>query len=130
MAATRLYETLNSSPSNYANYTAAFKRGDFEKAVELYSSALEKDDTLVAARNNRAQALLNLERWPAAEADAAAVLELEPENVKALLRLATASERQGQADRARQTLERALQLQPANKEAAAALNRLESGQSA
>ncbi|KAK2080672.1 hypothetical protein QBZ16_000526 [Prototheca wickerhamii] len=108
----------------------AFKRGDFEKAVELYSSALEKDGTLVAARNNRAQALLNLERWPAAEADAAAVLELEPENVKALLRLATASERQGQADRARQTLERALQLQPANKEAAAALNRLESGQSA
>lgn len=56
------------------------------QAVQQYSEALEADPQLTAARNNRALAHLKLQHFDAAEADADAVLQAQPENVKALLR--------------------------------------------
>lgn len=56
------------------------------QAVSLYSQALSKDGGLVAALNNRALAYLKLGAHTDAEADASAVLQLEPRNVKARLR--------------------------------------------
>ena len=52
------------------------------------------------------------------------VLQSEPQNVKALLRRATAREAHGDVDAAVQDLSAVLHLEPHNKEAAAALDRL------
>jgi RNA polymerase II-associated protein 3 len=56
------------------------------QALQQYSSALDADPQLMAALNNRALAHLKLQQFAAAEADASAVLQAEPRNVKALLR--------------------------------------------
>lgn len=58
----------------------------YVQAVQQYSKALEADPQLMAARNNRALSYLKLQQHNAAEADASAVLQAEPRNVKALLR--------------------------------------------
>lgn len=60
------------------------------QAVKLYSEALESDSTLAAAYNNRALAHLKLNNLADAEADCGYVLQLEPRNVKALLRRGSA----------------------------------------
>ncbi|CAG9466316.1 unnamed protein product [Pedinophyceae sp. YPF-701] len=70
----------------------AFAAGRNEDAVEFYTKALEINPGLVAARNNRAMALLRLGKLDAAIADCTAVLEAEPNNVKALLRRGAARE--------------------------------------
>lgn len=57
-----------------------------EQALQQYGRALEADPQLAAARNNRALAHLKLRQFDAAEADATAVLQAQPRNVKALLR--------------------------------------------
>ncbi len=60
------------------------------QAVQKYGEALAANPKLVAALNNRCLALLKLKRYEQAEGDASAVLALEPNNVKALLRRANA----------------------------------------
>lgn len=100
------------------NAFAAFKRCEWEAAVQLYSAALEADASLLAARNNRAQALLHLQRWQEAGADAEAVLAAQPDNVKALLRRAAAAQALSQHSAARADLERVLVLEPGHREAA------------
>lgn len=60
------------------------------QAIALYSQALVLDPGLTAAHNNRAACLLKLGKWHEAVADCDAVLEAAPDNVKALLRRATA----------------------------------------
>ena len=102
----------------------AFGRGDFAAAVEHYSCCVELDATLVAARNNRAMALLKLGRWADALADCDAVLAADASNVKALLRKGQAHQELGDSDAARAVLQRALELQPENQDAKAALDRL------
>ncbi|XP_040901294.1 sperm-associated antigen 1-like isoform X1 [Toxotes jaculatrix] len=66
----------------------AFRANDYEEAVAYYSRSLSIAPT-VAAYNNRAQAEINLKHWHKAMTDCQSVLELEPGNVKALLRRAT-----------------------------------------
>ena len=60
------------------------------QAVEHYSRAVELDDTLLVAYNNRAMAWLKLEEWQKAQQDCTHVLSRDPANVKALLRQANA----------------------------------------
>ena len=96
---------------------SAFKKGDYSLAVEHYSACLELDSTLVAARNNRAMALLKLQRWQDALTDCDQVLSDEPGNVKALLRKAEAHKQLGDLLTARTVFESALALEPANQEA-------------
>eukprot|EP00192_Tetraselmis_astigmatica_P013841 CAMPEP_0117673432 /NCGR_PEP_ID=MMETSP0804-20121206/14473_1 /TAXON_ID=1074897 /ORGANISM="Tetraselmis astigmatica, Strain CCMP880" /LENGTH=306 /DNA_ID=CAMNT_0005482177 /DNA_START=18 /DNA_END=934 /DNA_ORIENTATION=- len=90
----------------------AFKVGDFVKAVELYSEALSIDGSMMTALNNRAMAYLKLSKPELAAEDCRAVLQKEPDNVKALMRLATASEGQGDKGAAAQGLRRVLELEP------------------
>lgn len=103
---------------------AAFKRGDWVGAAGLYGWALEAEPGLLAARNNRAQALLQLERWDEAAADAGAVLEAEPGNVKALLRRAAARRGLGDGESAAWDLRAVLELQPKHREAVTMLQEL------
>jgi tetratricopeptide (TPR) repeat protein len=52
----------------------AMKQSQFDKAVQLYTQALELNICNAAARCNRSQAYLKLQRYIEAEADASAVL--------------------------------------------------------
>lgn len=108
-----------------ARGNAAVARGDWSAAAEEYTGALKLDPGLVAARNNRALALLKLGRHEESEADCCAVLEAEPSNIKALLRRAAARAALGRREDAATDLRRVAELQPNNKEAAAQLQDLE-----
>ncbi len=70
---------------------------------------------------------MRLERWQAAIEDCSAVLERERDNIKALLRRATAQEKLGSAEAALADAQRVLQLQPNNKEASELVVRLSQG---
>lgn len=76
---------------------------------------------MAAARNNRAMALLKLERWQEALTDCEAVLSSDAGNVKAMLRRGQALRQLGNADGARAAYEDVLKVQPKNKEAESAL---------
>eukprot|EP00668_Euglena_longa_P015436 GGOE01019516.1.p1 GENE.GGOE01019516.1~~GGOE01019516.1.p1 ORF type:complete len:801 (-),score=130.60 GGOE01019516.1:53-2371(-) len=72
-----------------------FKKGQFFTAAEFYSDALRLLSASDAAEfskicGNRAECFLRLGRWSAAKNDAAAVLERDPQNVKAKCRLVRA----------------------------------------
>lgn len=75
----------------------------------------------MAARNNRALARCKLQKWLDAEADCSAVLDVQPNNVKALLRRAAARAVLGRATEAAADWRAVLAAEPGNREAAAAL---------
>lgn len=60
------------------------------QAIEHYTKAVELDTTLASAYSNRAMAHLKLGQVTKAETDCNHTLLLQPDNVKALLRRATA----------------------------------------
>lgn len=62
----------------------------FAEAVECYSRCVELDGSKAAAYNNRSLCYLRLKKWDLAKADVEKVLSIEPQNAKALLRLAQA----------------------------------------
>lgn len=115
---------LSPAESAKEDGNTAFKRGDFHEAISLYGKALAIDDNLTAARNNRAMAFIKLEKWKEALDDCKQVLELQPSNVKALLRAATATVELGNRDQAKKYLEDTLQIEPRNSEAAERLKKL------
>lgn len=103
---------------------AAFKRGDWANAVGHYTQAVEFDPHMLPALNNRAMALLKLERWQEALEDCQTVLGMQPSNVKALLRAAAAEMELGMLPEAKRHLEDAVSAEPNNKEAAQRLAQL------
>jgi RNA polymerase II-associated protein 3 len=103
---------------------AAFQHGDWEQAIRHYDRALELQKDMLPARNNRAMALLKLQRWEEALSECEKVLQSQPNNVKALLRAATSEVELNRTDHARRRLESALQAQPNNKEAREKLDKL------
>lgn len=104
---------------------AAFKAGDWAKAVECYGRALQHDPQLLPALNNRAMAHLKAGQYAQAEEDCLKVLDLDPRNVKALMRRATAHAALGRTPEAVADLQAALAAEPHNKEAAAELAKLQ-----
>jgi hypothetical protein len=68
----------------------AFKRGEYESAVEFYTSAHKSEPRLPIYLLNRAMAELKLNRWDEAEMDCTAVLRKHRANAKALWRRAKA----------------------------------------
>jgi tetratricopeptide (TPR) repeat protein len=96
---------------------AAFKKGDWQAALDHYTAALKLEPGMVAARNNRSLAYLKLGMAQQALDDCTAVLETEGDNIKALLRHAAAAQALGKLQEAETDLERVLQLQPGNKDA-------------
>ncbi|KAK2844121.1 hypothetical protein Q5P01_010780 [Channa striata] len=91
----------------------AFKAKDYEEAVLYYSRSLSIIPT-VAAYNNRAQAEINLKQWHNAMGDCQSVLELEPVNMKALLRRATVHKHMDNFQLAAEDLQAVLMEEPQN----------------
>ncbi|XP_004680064.1 PREDICTED: sperm-associated antigen 1 [Condylura cristata] len=91
----------------------AFNSGDFEEAVMYYTRSISVLPTAVAY-NNRAQAELKLQNWNSAFQDCEKVLELEPGNLKALLRRATTYKHQNKPQEALEDLRKILQVEPHN----------------
>uniref|UniRef100_A0A3Q0R1J3 Sperm associated antigen 1 n=1 Tax=Amphilophus citrinellus TaxID=61819 RepID=A0A3Q0R1J3_AMPCI len=91
----------------------AFRANDYEEAVAYYSRSLSIIPT-VAAYNNRAQAEINLKHWHNAMRDCQRVLELEPGNMKALLRRATVYNHMGNFHMATEDLRMVLKEEPQN----------------
>ncbi|XP_069393281.1 sperm-associated antigen 1 isoform X2 [Paralichthys olivaceus] len=102
----------------------AFRAKDYEEAVVYYSRSLSILPT-VAAYNNKAQAEINLKHWYDAMSDCQRVLELEPGNVKALLRRATVHKHMGQFELAVEDLRMVLMEEPQNPTATKLLSETE-----
>ncbi|XP_030605538.1 sperm-associated antigen 1 isoform X2 [Archocentrus centrarchus] len=102
----------------------AFRANDYEEAVAYYSRSLSIIPT-VAAYNNRAQAEINLKHWHNAMRDCQRVLELEPGNMKALLRRATVYNHMGNFHMATEDLRIVLKEEPQNAAATQFLSQIE-----
>ncbi|XP_036088792.1 sperm-associated antigen 1 isoform X2 [Rousettus aegyptiacus] len=102
----------------------AFNSGDYEEAVKYYTRSLSVLPT-VAAYNNRAQAELKLQNWNSAFQDCEKVLELEPGNLKALLRRATTYKHQNKLQEAIEDLRKVLDVEPDNELAKKTLSEVE-----
>ncbi|XP_015417188.1 PREDICTED: sperm-associated antigen 1 [Myotis davidii] len=102
----------------------AFKSGDYEEAVKYYTRSISVLPT-VAAYNNRAQAELKLQNWNSAFQDCEKVLEVEPGNVKALLRRATTFKHQNKLQDAMEDLRQVLDAEPDNELAKKTLSEVE-----
>jgi tetratricopeptide (TPR) repeat protein len=103
---------------------AAFKQGNFDRAIELYSKCLDLDDSMTAAHANRAMAYLKVGKAEEALADCNVVLEREPGNVKCWLRKGQACADLQRVDDAIASWEECLRLQPSNAQAAERLQML------
>ncbi|XP_034867529.1 sperm-associated antigen 1 [Mirounga leonina] len=102
----------------------AFNSGDYEEAVMYYTRSISVLPT-VAAYNNRAQAELKLQNWNSAFQDCEKVLELEPGNLKALLRRATTYKHQNKLQEALEDLNEVLNVEPDNELARKTLSEVE-----
>nr|XP_054353619.1 sperm-associated antigen 1 isoform X4 [Pongo pygmaeus] len=102
----------------------AFNSGDYEEAVMYYTRSISALPTLVAY-NNRAQAEIKLQNWNSAFQDCEKVLELEPGNVKALLRRATTYKHQNKLQEAIEDLSKVLDVEPDNDLAKKTLSEVE-----
>ncbi|XP_056331799.1 sperm-associated antigen 1 [Danio aesculapii] len=94
----------------------AYRSRDYEEALEYYCRSLSLASS-AAVFNNRAQTLIRLQQWPAALRDCEAVLQLEPHNIKALLRRATVHKHLGHRQESHDDLRAVLQIEPQNKTA-------------
>ncbi|XP_041104662.1 sperm-associated antigen 1 [Polyodon spathula] len=90
-----------------------FYAKDYEDAVVYYTRSISVIPS-VAAYNNRAQAEIKLQHWNNAFNDCEKVLELEPNNMKALLRRATVYKHLGKVKEAADDLKKVLQAEPEN----------------
>ncbi|XP_038666023.1 sperm-associated antigen 1-like isoform X1 [Scyliorhinus canicula] len=91
----------------------AFRAGDHKEAVLYYTRSISVIPN-VTAFNNRAQAEIKLQNWKKALHDVEKVLELEPGNLKALLRRATVHKHLANYQAATDDLKRVLQAEPNN----------------
>ncbi|XP_004431345.1 PREDICTED: sperm-associated antigen 1 [Ceratotherium simum simum] len=102
----------------------AFNSGDYEEAVTYYTRSISVLPT-IAAYNNRAQAEIKLQNWNSAFQDCGKVLELEPGNLKALLRRATTYKHQNKLQEAIEDLRKVLEVEPDNELAKKTLSEVE-----
>ena len=77
--------------------------GDYNEALTYYSRSISLSAT-AASINNRALCYLRLKRWAEAEKDCDLVLDMEPANIKAKLRRASALKEMDQLNESREDL--------------------------
>jgi len=94
-----------------------FKKGDYDKAIECYTTGIANDASNAVLLANRAMALLKQEKYGAAEADCDAALELDISYVKALMRRGTARMALKKLEEAKTDFDDVLFLEPNNKQA-------------
>jgi len=93
---------------------AAFKAADYPSAVGHYTDAILADSSDHTFFLNRAAAYLKLGKSEDAERDCIKVLQLNPNNVKALFRRSQARRELENLDDAQADLDKALALEPTN----------------
>ncbi|XP_073535725.1 sperm-associated antigen 1 isoform X2 [Phyllobates terribilis] len=91
----------------------AFRSRDYEEAISYYSRSLSVLPS-AAAYNNRAQAWIILKKWQNALNDCEQALDMEPDNVKALLRRAVANKNLRHFQAASSDLKTVLLFEPEN----------------
>ncbi|KFV60911.1 Sperm-associated antigen 1, partial [Tyto alba] len=91
----------------------AFAIGDYVEAVTYYTRSISVMPT-VAAYNNKAQAEIKLQDWDSALQDCEKVLDMEPGNVKALMRRATVHSQLQNYQTAIEDLNKVLCFEPEN----------------
>ena len=95
----------------------AAARGDLEAAVDFTERALAVEPNLVIARINAARYLIGLGRDADARSDVDRVRRLHPDNASALALLGVLEARAGHLDRAAELTQRALAIDPNNRDA-------------
>lgn len=100
----------------------AFKAANYQQAAVYYTEALNLDSTQHTLYSNRAACFLKLGRYEQAREDALQCTQLAPSFAKGHFRLALALQAQDKPGEACAAFNRVLDLEPANKEAAAGLN--------
>ncbi|KAK3303068.1 uncharacterized protein B0T15DRAFT_419917 [Chaetomium strumarium] len=88
----------------------AMKRGEYQKAIDLYTEAIKIDLSNAVYRCNRSAALIEMHEFEAAEEDAYIATQLDPKYAKAWSRMGLAILKQGQGKRAKKAYEMALQV--------------------
>ncbi|XP_068252568.1 sperm-associated antigen 1 isoform X2 [Nyctibius grandis] len=91
----------------------AFAIGDYVEAVTYYTRSISVIPT-AAAYNNKAQAEIKLQNWDSALQDCEKVLDMEPGNVKALMRRATVHNQLQNYQAAIEDLNKVLRIEPDN----------------
>lgn len=103
---------------------AAYKEKQWQKAINLYTEAIKLSGNNATYYCNRAAAYLEQRSFVQAEADCNAAIKLDKKNVKAYLRRGTAREVLGYYQEAVEDFRYALVLEPTNKTASLAIDRI------
>ncbi|MFQ5664178.1 MAG: tetratricopeptide repeat protein [Terriglobia bacterium] len=107
----------SSSSKLLASLAYAYEQSrDFDNAIQAYRRALQHDDRNFELRRRLAETLLLAERLDAALIEYQALLQADPEDARALLRLSQIYRHQQRFPQARTALEKAKQLAPDNLE--------------
>ncbi|KAF4798074.1 hypothetical protein TURU_066948 [Turdus rufiventris] len=102
----------------------AFATGDYVEAVTYYTRSISVIPT-AAVYNNKAQAEIKLQDWDNALQDCEKVLEMEPGNIKALMRRATVHSHLQNYQAAIEDLNEVLSVEPENSRAKKSLLEIE-----
>uniref|UniRef100_A0A8C3RDG5 Sperm associated antigen 1 n=1 Tax=Cyanoderma ruficeps TaxID=181631 RepID=A0A8C3RDG5_9PASS len=102
----------------------AFATGDYVEAVTYYTRSISVMPT-AAAYNNKAQAEIKLQDWDSALQDCEKVLDMEPGNIKALMRRATVHSHLQNYQTAIEDLNKVLSVEPENSKAKKSLLEIE-----
>ena len=96
-----------------------YRKGDLLKAISSYTEAIDlaNNEKALVFLNNRAAAYLKIKEFKKARLDAQRVVSLEPENVKALFRIASSYYSELNYDEAMRAVTDILKLEPEHKEA-------------
>ncbi|KAI7907551.1 uncharacterized protein BX663DRAFT_539037 [Cokeromyces recurvatus] len=87
-----------------------YKLGHYDEAIQLYTQAIELSPNTSTYYNNRAAALMMQKKYKEAAEDCRLAIELDPENVKALLRGGKCHLNMGNLEEASRQYSRALQV--------------------
>jgi stress-induced-phosphoprotein 1 len=101
-------------PTHTREGNAAFKAGDYSRAIEKYGEAIAIDPTNHTYWSNRAASYAGLEDWANSRDDAKQCIGADKSFVKGYFRMATAQKNLGDFDGARETLVRGLAVEPRN----------------
>lgn len=121
-----LSDELKETKANYERNKGneAFKAGDFDESIVYYCRSISLLPT-AAAYNNRALVYLKQKKWNKALDDCNTVLALEPDNLKAILRRASAYQGLTRYPQAKKDLETVLNKEPSNKSATSILKEVD-----
>ncbi|XP_054707588.1 RNA polymerase II-associated protein 3-like [Uloborus diversus] len=101
-----------------------FKKGNYDSAINCYTTGMQLDPENPLLSANRAMAFIKKEQFQAAENDCTLCLSIDPTYVKAYLRRGTARSKLGKHSLAKVDFAKVLELEPENKQAQAELEKL------